>query len=200
VPCGGDSTLTCGGGADAQIYLDPTFAANGQVPITNSNPGIASYYEYLGCYNNPAGFPTMDARASVLVVDIDACFNLCAGLGYPLVHGAEEAWVIYPHQAKRDMVADLPAVVRFAALAERPSASIHSAYRLSSSRRRESATRRVLLGEQPRWQPGPPPRTLLTRYNSAPLAIVKLAPSAAAAQTASSRSISTPSFRAATRP
>jgi hypothetical protein len=159
VPCGGDSTLTCGGGADAQIYLDPTFAANDQVPITNSNPGIASYYEYLGCYNNPTGFPTMDARASVLVVNIDACFNLCAGLGYPLVHGAEEAWVM--SSPSEEMVADLLIVVRFAALAERPSASIPSAYRLSSSQRRESATRHVLLGEQPRQQPEFPSRTLV---------------------------------------
>lgn len=93
VPCNGDSSLTCGGGADAQIYVDPTFAANEEVPITNSNPDIADYYEPLGCYSNPTGFPTMDARASVLVVNIDACFNLCAGLGYPLVHGAEEGWV-----------------------------------------------------------------------------------------------------------
>ncbi|KAK4041746.1 WSC domain-containing protein [Parachaetomium inaequale] len=91
VPCNGDRTQTCGGGADAQIYADPTFAANELVPIGNSNPTIADYYKYLGCYNAPGGFPTSDARASALVADIDVCFNLCAGLGYLLVHGAPEA-------------------------------------------------------------------------------------------------------------
>jgi len=90
VPCGGDSGQTCGGAFAAQVYVDPTFAANSLVPITNSNPTIANYYRHLGCYNAPNGFPTQDARASALVVDIDACFNLCAGLGYPLVHGAPE--------------------------------------------------------------------------------------------------------------
>ncbi|KAK4156987.1 WSC domain-containing protein [Chaetomidium leptoderma] len=90
VACGGDSTQTCGGGSSAQIYVDPTFAANDQVPIVASNPAIASYYEYLGCYNAPGGFPTTDGRASVLVADIDACFNLCAGMGYPLLHGAPD--------------------------------------------------------------------------------------------------------------
>jgi hypothetical protein len=91
VPCGGDERQTCGGALDAQIYVDPTFAANEMVPITNSNPTIASYYHHLGCYNAPNGFPTLDPRASALVVNIDACFNLCAGLGYPLVRGAPEA-------------------------------------------------------------------------------------------------------------
>lgn len=91
VPCGGDASQTCGGGADAQIYVDPTFAANEAVPITDSNPALADYYQYLGCYNAPNGFPTQDARASALVADIDVCFSVCAGLGYPLVHGSPEA-------------------------------------------------------------------------------------------------------------
>ena len=90
VPCGGDAGQTCGGALDAQVYVDPTFAANELVPISNSNPGLAGYYRHLGCYNAPNGFPTQDVRASVLTVDIDACFNFCAGLGYPLVHGAPE--------------------------------------------------------------------------------------------------------------
>ncbi len=90
VPCGGDAGQTCGGALDAQVYVDPTCAANELVPISNSNPGLAGYYRHLGCYNAPNGFPTQDVRASVLTVDIDACFNLCAGLGYPLVHGAPE--------------------------------------------------------------------------------------------------------------
>ena len=90
VPCGGDAGQTCGGALDAPVYVDPTFAANELVPISNSNPGLAGYYRHLGCYNAPNGFPTQDVRASVLTVDIDACFNLCAGLGYPLVHGAPE--------------------------------------------------------------------------------------------------------------
>jgi hypothetical protein len=90
-PCNGDNTQTCGGLLDAQILVDPTFAANELVPITNSNPDLAEHYQYLGCYNAPGGFPTHDIRASALVVDIDGCFNLCAGLGYPLVHGSPKA-------------------------------------------------------------------------------------------------------------
>jgi hypothetical protein len=76
---------------DAQILVDPTFAANELVPITNSNPDFAEHYQHLGCYNAPGGFPTQDVRASALVVDIDVCFDLCAGLGYPLVRGSPEA-------------------------------------------------------------------------------------------------------------
>ena len=90
VPCGGDAGQTCGGLVDAQVFVDPSFAANEAVPVTNSNPAVAKYYKYLGCYNAPNGFPTQDTRASALVVNIDACFNLCAGLGYPLVHGSPE--------------------------------------------------------------------------------------------------------------
>ncbi|KAK4192558.1 WSC domain-containing protein [Podospora australis] len=90
--CGGDNGQTCGGGDDAQIYLDPTFAANSQVPTTLSNSNIAQYYKYLGCFYNQ-GFPTSDSRASTTVADIDACFNLCAGLGYPLAQGSTSRYV-----------------------------------------------------------------------------------------------------------
>jgi hypothetical protein len=91
VQCDGDAAQTCGGGTDAQIYVDPTFAANEEVTITDSNAEIAAHYQHLGCYHAPNGFPTGDDGANVLVADIDTCFNLCAGLGYPLVHGEPEA-------------------------------------------------------------------------------------------------------------
>ncbi|KAK4124869.1 hypothetical protein N657DRAFT_632809 [Parathielavia appendiculata] len=50
VPCGGDASQTCSGVEQAQIYLEPSFAANDQVPITDSNPAITAYYHHLGCY------------------------------------------------------------------------------------------------------------------------------------------------------
>ncbi|KAK4466678.1 WSC domain-containing protein 1, partial [Cladorrhinum samala] len=94
VPCKGDQRQTCGGGSDAQIYLDPTFAANAQVPIpvpvANGNPSIANYYQYLGCFFTPEGFPTQDSRANTLRPTIQDCLNYCAGLGYAYAYGYAE--------------------------------------------------------------------------------------------------------------
>lgn len=94
LPCNGDQAQTCGGTVDAQIYVDPTFAGNALVPATNSNPGLANFYRHLGCYNSPTGFPTQDVRAPALVLDIDVCFALCAGMGYPLVTAKPERFVL----------------------------------------------------------------------------------------------------------
>lgn len=91
VPCQGDEAQTCGGTTDAQVYVDPTYANDTQVPVTNSNPTLAAFYKYLGCYNDPNGFPTNDTRASATVADIATCLDLCAGLGYPLAHGSPAA-------------------------------------------------------------------------------------------------------------
>ncbi|KAK4168672.1 WSC domain-containing protein 1, partial [Cladorrhinum sp. PSN259] len=98
VPCGGDNSQTCGGGSSAQIYLDPTFAANIQVPIpvpgleTAGNPTLGIYYQYLGCYYTPDGFPTQDSRATILLTSggMQGCLNYCAGLGYPMAYGFAE--------------------------------------------------------------------------------------------------------------
>ncbi|EGO51916.1 hypothetical protein NEUTE1DRAFT_89724 [Neurospora tetrasperma FGSC 2508] len=88
--CSGDSTQTCGGGLNAQVYLDPSFAAPDQVPITPRNADLGSTYKHLGCYSS-RGFATQDdVRARPLVDDIETCFETCAGLGYPLVFGARE--------------------------------------------------------------------------------------------------------------
>ncbi|KAK3310842.1 WSC domain-containing protein [Chaetomium strumarium] len=90
VPCPGDARQTCGGAEDAVVMVDPTYAASDQVPPSPSNPTVAAYYQYLGCFNLDMRheFPIEDQRATQLVQDIDACFNLCAGMGYPLVHGS----------------------------------------------------------------------------------------------------------------
>ncbi|KAK3994951.1 WSC domain-containing protein [Cladorrhinum sp. PSN332] len=92
VPCGGDQSQTCGGGSSAQIYLDPTFASNNQVPIpvpvTNGNPTLGAYYQYLGCYFTQDGFPTQDSRASRLITSggMQGCLDYCAGLGYAMAY------------------------------------------------------------------------------------------------------------------
>ncbi|KAL2259220.1 hypothetical protein VTK26DRAFT_7180 [Humicola hyalothermophila] len=59
VRCGGDHGLTCGGGVDAQLYVDPTFADNASSPVALIRPptvgvpnGRTSYL--LGCYGTPA--------------------------------------------------------------------------------------------------------------------------------------------------
>lgn len=105
VPCKGDQRQTCGGGSDAQLYLDPTFAANSQVPIpvpvTNGNPTIANYYQYLGCFFTPEGFPTQDSRANTLRPTIQDCLNYCAGLGYAYAYGYAEG---YAHQRRDEAV------------------------------------------------------------------------------------------------
>ncbi|KAK3363431.1 hypothetical protein B0T25DRAFT_587378 [Lasiosphaeria hispida] len=88
VPCAGDRNQFCGGGDDAQVYVDPTFAA--VIPITPLNTALAGTYSYLGCYNIPNGFPTQDSRATSLVATIDICFQTCAGLGLPLAYGSPQ--------------------------------------------------------------------------------------------------------------
>jgi len=93
LPCGGDSAQTCGGALAAQIYVDPTFAEASQVPSElGFNPPLALRYRFLGCYRVGTGpainllpFPSADTRFSGTTATADACFNLCAALGYPLV-------------------------------------------------------------------------------------------------------------------
>ncbi|KAK0718827.1 WSC domain-containing protein [Apiosordaria backusii] len=92
VTCNGNNNQTCGGGQDAQIYVDPSFAANGQVPILMNNPSIAQYYQHMGCFYSPNGFPSGDSRATFTVPSIDECFSRCAGLGYPLVAGITDSY------------------------------------------------------------------------------------------------------------
>lgn len=130
LPCNGDQAQTCGGTVDAQVYVDPTFADNALVPVTNSNPGLANYYRHLGCYNSPAGFPTQDIRASALVANIDVCFNLCAGMGYPLVTGRPQEFVIFAQArtCRAAAVTDLYLAARFFASAEPHSDPEHSVW------------------------------------------------------------------------
>lgn len=92
LPCNGDSAQTCGGSTDAQVYLDATFADNAEI-TPESDPVVAGYYRYVGCYYAPTGFPTSDSRALPLVADIDTCFAACAGMAYPLVYGVPERLV-----------------------------------------------------------------------------------------------------------
>lgn len=92
IPCQGNPNQTCGGGSDAQIYVDPSFAANSQVPIQAQNPYIAGFYNYLGCFYLPSGMPSGDSRATFTVPTVDECWNRCAGLGYPLVAGVVDSY------------------------------------------------------------------------------------------------------------
>jgi hypothetical protein len=94
-PCLGDFGQTCGGGGDAtQYYYDSSFAA----PTLQSgvaNPTVARSYLYLGCYRIGAGvtgtdplFIPEDTRLPFGLTSTEAtaeaCFNRCAGYGYPL--------------------------------------------------------------------------------------------------------------------
>ncbi|GAB1311726.1 hypothetical protein MFIFM68171_01936 [Madurella fahalii] len=94
--CFGDSAQTCGGSTDAQVYLDPTFADNAEI-TPDSDPVVAEFYRYVGCYYAPTGFPTADSRALALVTSIDDCFAACAGMGYPLVYGVPESGEVRCH-------------------------------------------------------------------------------------------------------
>ncbi|KXX74355.1 WSC domain-containing protein 1 [Madurella mycetomatis] len=95
--CYGDSAQTCGGSTDAQVYLDPSFADNAEI-TPDSDPAVAEFYRYVGCYYAPTGLPTTDDRAYQLVEDIDTCFALCAGMAYPLVYGVPERSAVTAEQ------------------------------------------------------------------------------------------------------
>ncbi|KAK4240135.1 WSC domain-containing protein, partial [Achaetomium macrosporum] len=101
IPCPGDARQVCSGVEDAVVIVDPTYAANDQVPISTSNDTIAGFYQYLGCFNTPNEFATQDFRASQEVADIDTCFNLCEGMGYPLVHASSGPWVLLTGKGRK---------------------------------------------------------------------------------------------------
>jgi hypothetical protein len=106
LPCPGDSSQTCGGTVTAasalvKFYYDPSFADYTTLPGSTiappaaPNPEIARAYRYLGCYrvsSDPLGtaaagtvFVPIDSRYTTPTIpNGEACFSICAGLGYPL--------------------------------------------------------------------------------------------------------------------
>ncbi|KAK0655892.1 hypothetical protein B0T16DRAFT_451518 [Cercophora newfieldiana] len=107
--CGGPPLTGAGiTGADAvtvSYYYDPTFANYTLLPGGNAfdpgviNPLLADDYRHLGCYRLTAGLVTDSSAADPAFIPTDdryitpatpitsaeGCFELCAGLGYPLV-------------------------------------------------------------------------------------------------------------------
>ena len=79
--CSDDDFQTCGG-ADTDVYADPSFAD----PVAVTAAGAAtlrSYYKYLGCYYAPR-FNTQNALVSeTCQTDVDVCYEHCATNGYP---------------------------------------------------------------------------------------------------------------------
>lgn len=84
IPCGGDSSQTCGGSASTQIYVDPSFAD--PVVLAGATPAdIAAHYQYLGCFFKANDFPTDDDAVTITTQDSMAlCLAQCAETGYPL--------------------------------------------------------------------------------------------------------------------
>jgi len=93
LPCPGDFGQTCGGtDGQVQYYYDQSFAA----PTSASgspNAGLASSYQYLGCYRIGTGtlddpyFIPADPRLPLTQppqTSAENCFSVCAGYGYPL--------------------------------------------------------------------------------------------------------------------
>ncbi|KAH8908184.1 hypothetical protein BR93DRAFT_604335 [Coniochaeta sp. PMI_546] len=86
VPCIGDSSQTCGGATDTQLYIDPSFADPNQ--LSGAAPAdVAAYYEYLGCFHQDASFPTGDPANTVSTqATVEGCLANCALLRYPLAN------------------------------------------------------------------------------------------------------------------
>lgn len=102
LPCTGDSSQTCGGGAATQVLIDPSFAAPEAIAGANSTT-LSSYYDYLGCFHISAGqeFPTNNrVNAATSQPSADACLAHCATLGYPLAYASFSNAYVVPAATK----------------------------------------------------------------------------------------------------
>ncbi|OKL57192.1 hypothetical protein UA08_07338 [Talaromyces atroroseus] len=75
MPCGGDSTETCGGANILSVYTNNNYVTPGGATI----PG----YQYLGCYNDTAAARSLSSTYTYSSnMTVDACATFCNGATY----------------------------------------------------------------------------------------------------------------------